>query len=172
MISSWNKTIKGSDNEEALLGAIGPSVETLFTEYPLRPGFKRGVSPELAKRLNPPPLPTWVFWTTAGVALGAGVLSGGAALMAREKHESYNDTIRGSEPPSDSISNTVLRAKQEEAEIWDSATLGLLISAGILVVGASLEAIFTDWYGYGESGVDLAVVPAAAPRSMSAVLSW
>ena len=48
-----------AENGEELLAAIGPAVEHLFSEVPLRAGQTHGVDPKLALRLNPPPLPAW-----------------------------------------------------------------------------------------------------------------
>jgi hypothetical protein len=59
------------DNGEEFLGVVGPAVEALFPERSLKPGATRGVAPDLAVRLNPPPLDPWAFWTGVGVTTGA-----------------------------------------------------------------------------------------------------
>ncbi|MDP2340716.1 MAG: hypothetical protein Q8O67_07155 [Deltaproteobacteria bacterium] len=63
---------------EEFLAAVGPAVEKLFPTEQLRGGQVRGVPPEQARRLNPPPLPLWAPVATASAALIA--LAGGAAV--------------------------------------------------------------------------------------------
>jgi hypothetical protein len=63
---------------EEFLAAVGPAVEKLFPEQRLRVGQVRGVPPEQARRLNPPPLPLWAPASTGAGALIA--LAGAAAV--------------------------------------------------------------------------------------------
>lgn len=77
------------DGEE-LLAIVGPTVAALYPERALRAGAVRGVEAEVIRRLNPPPLPRWVFFTTLGLALGAGAASGGFYALAQDgygKHQ-------------------------------------------------------------------------------------
>jgi hypothetical protein len=53
---SYNQRFEAGNGEE-LLVAVGPGVEELFPDRPLRAGEERGVPAEVAARLNPPPLP-------------------------------------------------------------------------------------------------------------------
>jgi hypothetical protein len=46
---------------EEFLAAIGPAVEQLLPDVPMRPGMKRGVSEKVLLRLRPPPLQPWTF---------------------------------------------------------------------------------------------------------------
>src|SRR5207237_799216 len=47
---SVNKVLPAQNGAE-FLGEIGPAVETLFPDVPIRAGQTRGISPEIAKRL-------------------------------------------------------------------------------------------------------------------------
>ncbi len=68
-------------NGEELLVAIGPAVEELFADVPLRSGKTRGVPKEVALRLNPPPLPPWVVVAGATTAGAAAALSATTAAL-------------------------------------------------------------------------------------------
>jgi len=167
---SVNRRLTTGDGEE-FLAAIGPAIEQLYPEYAPRPGAERGVPKEVALALNPPPLPTWAFWLTAGAAAGVGLLGGGATLISKSKYDQYNHDIRTSQPPGSLVDASLLRRERDEAEAWDQAKLGLLISAGVLALAAGLEALFTDWHGYGDAEIGLSLVPGAgAPASGAAVI--
>jgi len=169
---SINRRLTPEDGAE-FLAAIGPIVEQLYQGYPLRPGTERGVADEVALSLNPPPLPTWVFWATAGAAVGVGALGGGAALITKSKYDDYNHTFRESQ--NEVLANSVLEDKKSEAETWGQAMLGLLVTAGVLAAGAGLEAVFTDWHGYGEADIGLSAIVGPTQRGgamAGGVLSW
>lgn len=130
---------------EELLAAIGPAVDELFAEHPLRPGQVSGVEPELALRINPPPLPPWVFWTTtvaAGALAVATVGAGAAHLSARTTF-----SVQGA---ADIVDGAAL--KQTEGVIAGSA-LGFWVGVGatsVVVAAAGVEALFVDWRGHRE----------------------
>src|SRR5690606_31599491 len=73
------RTLAAADGEE-FLAALGPVVAELFSERELREGAERGVDPQMAVRLNPPPLPVWSFWSAVVVtgAAAAGTAVAGA----------------------------------------------------------------------------------------------
>lgn len=132
---------------EEFLAMVGPAVSQLFQDRPLREGQTEGVSPELALRVNPPPLPPWLFWTTASTS-GALLLAAGATLA-----------ING-------LLFTQVNARQEEARITPivgkdllelrsqndlaaTSTLVLVGAAALAGATAAGMAFFTDWHGYG-----------------------
>jgi hypothetical protein len=136
-------------NGEEVLAAVGPSVEKLFPELPLRPGEKRGVSPEMALRLNPPPVPVWGFITSASIA-GVGVLLTGTvfALWAASQ-QSYKDLA--SSAVAAPVAGVQLVDKEHtmrdaEAAMWTCAAVTVVAGA---VTGAL--APFTDWQGYAKA---------------------
>ena len=129
---------------EACLAAVGPAVEQLFPDMPLRPGAVRGVAPELAMRLNPPPLPRWVFVTTAGAAGGA-VLGASAAFLVNGL--AYSNAATAAE-------GSVGGKAVEGAELTGTvsvvrATFWTGVGVSALAVGlgatAGVVALFTDW---------------------------
>src|SRR6185295_1822879 len=80
---------------EELLALIGPAVQTMFPERGLLKGKTRGVDKDVARKLNPPPLPRWVFFATAGTGAAAG--AGGAAFgyLARQSYARYRSMADG-----------------------------------------------------------------------------
>jgi hypothetical protein len=140
-----NKRLEAASGEETL-AVVGPAIEELFPEYPLRPGQTRGVDPELAVRLNPPPLDTWVFWTGVGLSGGALLLSsvalaanGGAFAMATAD---TNASIDGDPIDGKALQGTISVIR---ASFWTAVvTAGLAVALGS---ATGVSALFTDWQG-------------------------
>jgi hypothetical protein len=133
---------------EEFLAAIGPAIEQLFPDRELRPGQTRGVSPELARLLSPPPLPLWSFTSAAigtGALAAAAVLVGGAFAALRINYEMQLNAAK---------QDGVRWAELEQQQPVINTTL---VVAGVLVVaaagagaGTGVMALFTDWYGAGD----------------------
>ena len=132
---------------EEFLAAIGPAVEELFAEFELRPGAVRGVPPEVALRLNPPPLPPWVFWTTtataaaltAATAAGLGINLVLQAQVIEKQGLALTTSVPGTEL------NT-LRGQNDAAA---TATVVAGLAAGVVGLAAAGVSLFTDWTGAG-----------------------
>lgn len=141
---SFEQRLTPDDGEE-FLAALGPAVERLYPERALLPSMRRGVADEVALDLNPPPLPLWVFATTAsGAALLA--LAGAAATVAAGlSYASYHDVTAGSVPPGPPVSNTELQALAAQAQGWDLARGVLYGATALVAVAAVVEVFFTDW---------------------------
>ena len=144
------------DGEELLM-VVGPVVESLFPDRPLKPGRVRGVEEAAIRRLNPPPLPRWAPLATLGVAAVA--LAGGATfgLQSRNAEQLYNEGAQRSltEP----VSGSFLKGLEEDATGSASRANLLFAVGGGLVLTAAIEALFTDWRGDGD-------VPQIAPMVM------
>jgi hypothetical protein len=139
-------------NGGEFLGVIGPIVAELFADLPLRRGAVRGVTPEVARALSPPPVPPWATWATAGVGV-AGIAAGGVLVAsATQLHAGYVDY-----------------ANRGKNEVIDGATLvdkgnaaNTTLNAGVVVgaVGVGLGAVagamavFTDWDGISSKAGD------------------
>ncbi len=140
------RRFKDADGE-AFLAAIGPAVGELFPERPLRPGAKRGVDPELGLLLNPPPIPTWVFWS-ATVATGAVALGATAALAA---NIAAIVDVTSYKTAADPFVVETFNQKALTADVSAYAFYGLV---GVTLVGAAtvgVLALFTDFWGYGDA---------------------
>jgi len=149
VVTTVDERLEAGSGEE-FLAVLGPAVARLYPEHPLRPGTERGVPAEVALQLDPPPLPTWIFWATSGTALALALGSVGATVMAGLRTDTYNTLAASSVPPGEPVDATELDALRSEVGIWDVTRWSLLGSAGVLVIAAGFEAIFTDWEGYGD----------------------
>jgi hypothetical protein len=145
VVASDQRRLTRAKGEE-LLGAVGPLVQALFADRPLRAGRVRGVEKEVALRLNPPPLPRWTFYATAGAALAAA--AGGATYgwLARDAKSQYSSAAQRS--LTESVSGRQLKDLEETASSRARTANVLFVAAGVLGVGAGIEAFFTDWHGY------------------------
>lgn len=148
-----------SGTGEELLGAVGPAIEELFPEMPLRAGRTRGVSIDAVQMLNPPPLPTWAFWTTAGASVAAFAVAGAFGWSATTAEAEYQAAAKRAltEPVSGAELKTIGQRATSSAQAANIA----LIAAGGLALAAGIEAFFTDWHGYGEKAVDGGLVTLA-----------
>ena len=133
-------------NGEEFLVAVGPAVEELFPDVPLRPGAERGATKEMAIRLNPPPLPAWVFWTgaaaTTGLVVGASVV-GVLNVAAQDDYARYKTDA---DP-------FVLAVYEEKGRaVNDSAYAFFALAGGAtaLAIATGIAAFFTDFWGYAE----------------------
>jgi hypothetical protein len=133
---------------EEFLAAVGPAIEELFPGFPLRPGFERGVAKEVALRLNPPPLPPIVFWSTAGTTAVVGVAALGALGLNVKTWADNSGRLENA--TSQRIAATDVKAEQEliDQTFWASVVLGGGVAVG--TASSVVVALFTDWKGYGE----------------------
>ena len=143
----YNKRLKAESGQEFLL-AVGSAVEELYSDRPLREGAKRGVPKEVALRLNPPPLPPWVFYSAAGAAAGAGAVAGVFQLLANDAESDYNSFAKqGLNAP---ISGATLVEKEDRANgRVTNARVAIGLASGFAITAAVMY-FFTDWEGYGE----------------------
>lgn len=132
-------------NGEEFLAMVGPAIEQLFPEpaHALRAGQKRGVSEEVALRISPPPLPTWVFWTTTASAGVLGVAAGAALTVNLVLFEQVNTRERQAlEAPQPGKEVVDIRAQNDLAA---TSTIALGSAAVLATAGAGVVAMFTDW---------------------------
>ena len=140
--ASISRRMVVADGEE-FLAAIGPAVAELYPGYEPRPGQSRGVAAEVVARLNPPPLPRWVFLTTAGAAVAVGLAGGVTALSFKNAQDDYDATVRRS--LSEPVPVSTVRTHSDRVEDRALAANVLFAVAGGLALVAVLEAIFTQW---------------------------
>lgn len=134
-----------SANGEEVLAAIGPSTEKLFGEFPLRAGAVRGVSPEIALRLNPPPLSPTVFFVVAGSAAVVGVAAAGAAAVNAVLYgqaTTLQETALTQPVPGKAVVDA-----RAASDGWAVAAVALAATAGVLAASSGGVALFTDWRG-------------------------
>lgn len=140
-----------ADGGQAFLAAVGPVVEEIFPDYALRPNKERGVSIELVKSLNPPPLPPWVFWTSTGVVGGltaaGAVTSAVAAGFAYRYSLTHQSAIRGEE-----VSGADLKSQADLADRATVAAGSLFATAVIGGLAAAATYFYTDFSPELEEG--------------------
>ena len=153
-----------ADGEE-LLRAVGPLVNALYPERPLRADASRGVSAEALRRLNPPPLPRWAFAATATAAatsLAAGATFAVLAQRSRSDLQHLVDRSQTQVVPGSEV-KTLQDSLDRNATM---ANVFLGVGAG-LAVAAVAEAFFTDWHDYRSQ-----VLVAPAPRGATIAAVW
>jgi hypothetical protein len=144
---SVTQRLRAAGGEESL-AMVGPAIETLFDDFPLRDGLVRGVAPELGLRLNPPPVPMWGFGVvaaTAIVATATAAVAGGINIAAWADGQKL-----AAEAEQGVVEASVLQAKNEAVETSFTVTVATGSVAGAAVVATGLVALFTDFHGYGE----------------------
>jgi hypothetical protein len=139
-----------TDTRVALLQSVPDAVAKAFPDFPLRPGAARGIDDQALLRLDPPPLPTPVFWSltgTAGALAVATAVAGGATWIAWSTRR--EDAQRSVDTDVPAI-GAELRAQEDVAQtayvlMWVGVGLTALASGA-----AATSALYTDWHGYAE----------------------
>jgi hypothetical protein len=132
---------------EELLAAIGPAIEKLFPELPLKVGASRGVPRERARLLNPPPLPVWSTLAVGGAGLATVVSGAGALAFANAALASGQKLVDSSrEAPVDGL---LVVEQEQTAATFSSLGAGLIAGGVVVVTGAGVMALFTDWSNAG-----------------------
>ena len=134
-------------NGEELLGVVGPAVQEVFPDRKLRAGMTRGVDKAVALRLNPPPLPKWPFYVTAGAAVAAAAGGGVMGVLSKDAQKQWNDLAQQS--LTSPVPGSQLKSLEQSAQSRASTANVFFFAAGGLAVAAGVEAFFTDWHGYG-----------------------
>jgi hypothetical protein len=155
VVGTVDKRLKAEKGQE-FLAAVGPSVEELFPEYPLREGVTRGVPKEMALRLDPPPLPKWAFYTTAGAAVATLAAGGLFAYLAHDSENQWSDTVNTNTPGG--VPGSQLVHISDQAHSRAHTANALFITSGALAVTAGVMALFTDWHGYRNAPTATAAV--------------
>lgn len=143
MVSADSKVFDKRDGTE-LLAIVGPTVEALYPERPLKEGKTRGVDEAVIKRFNPPPLPKWVFIAT-GVAAVASAGAGGAFSFVQAERKSQWDYLAESSKEEPVPGADLMARQRETQEAWQNSLIFYGVAGGLAVV-AAIEAVFTDWH--------------------------
>lgn len=137
------RRIEGIDPAN-VLAAVGPVVQELFPDLPLKPGATRGVPEQTALRIHPPPLSPVVFWSLLGGAGAAVVVGGGLttwnAATASDALTDLDASVGGK--PADGA-----RLNEQLGTIRATfiGTIAAYGAAAALLGGAAIAAAFTDW---------------------------
>ncbi len=140
LVQNDTRTIEKSGGEE-MLALLGVQVEALFPGKELKPGKARGVDKETLRRLIPPPLPRTVFFATGGAAILAAGAGGIFGLQMRDAQTQYNGLTSSSTP----VAGSDLKKMENKASSSATIANAFFLGAGVLAVGAVVEAFLTDW---------------------------
>jgi hypothetical protein len=148
--------------DAAVLAMVGPAIEQLFPEHPVKVGETRGVAPTLHLRLSPPPVPVWATVSVAAGGLVALAASGGAVAVnqvlradavALAKSSTLEDPVSGRD--------LVEREGAVGAAFVTAVAAG--VSGAVVVAVAGVMALFTDWDGYADLDDDTKLGRAVPP---------
>lgn len=149
-IEQATATVKGQVNQrlvpadgEEFLGVVGASIEALFPDHALKKGASRGVAPEMAVRLRPPPFHPAVFWSGVGVT-GVGIAASSVVTALWVSAEDEIATLAGATESKDFVAAT------QHADDLRALTIGAWSATGVVAVAAAWTAIFVDWEGAGD----------------------
>lgn len=146
--AAFDERLVKADGEE-LLAVIGPAVEKLFADLPVRQGETRGVAPEKARLLHPPPLPVW-----STVAAGSSaIVVGGAALTAGLIAANLAATTQSDLDKSSSdarVDGALVLERQSQFQTLAVVSNALTAGAVVVAIAAGVMVPFTDWSGAGD----------------------
>ena len=129
---------------EELLALVGVAVESMYPELPLKAGKTRGIDADVLRRLNPPPLPRWVFATTLGASVVAAGVGATFRLLGNSLAAQYrtiaDDSTRA--PASGAQLAALRQGADSNAQL---ATIFWCVAGG-LAVAALVEVFFTNWW--------------------------
>jgi hypothetical protein len=144
---TYNQRLKAGSGQE-FLATVGPAVEDLFKNYELRGGVTRGVSKEVALRLDPPPIPMGATIGIGVTAVATAIAGGVFSLLALEAQNAYQASANNARDTGVAISGRELTQQGQIATTRATAANVLFGTAGGIAVVAVVMALFTDWKGY------------------------
>jgi hypothetical protein len=165
---SISKNLKKGDGEE-FLAVVGDVNKEMFPDKKYKAGATPGVTKEMAKRLSRPPLPRWVFFTTAGVAVAAAGAGAFFGMQGQSALDDYNSLVE--QAKSNVVQGADLNKKMSAVENANTNANISFIVAGTLAAAAIAEFFFTDWNPEPDRP---AVTPVVDPRTgtRGVALSW
>lgn len=131
------------DTGEEVLALIGPAVEQLFPDLPLRKSATRGVDPALAKKLNPPPLSPWLVQTTGATAGVLAVATGAAGVLWFVADGNLKDTYATAK--NSPVSAAQVTAQQEQTQLSNGA---FWIGVGLTTVAAAATGMMIPFTNF------------------------
>lgn len=146
VVSDYTQQITQAGGEE-LLASVGPIVEKLFSDIPLRAGETRGVAKEIALRLNPPPVPPVVWYAAAGttaVGIAASAVAGVFWSRADTSLHTSIELAKSSPQP-----GRLLLEQQNDVVTANALFWGIAGTTGALAIVTAVLVPFTDFQNIG-----------------------
>jgi hypothetical protein len=135
---------------DALLPLVGPAVEKLFADTPLRAGERAGVGEGAARVLHPPPLPPWLstsFFAAGGLGLAAAAVLGLSWQGAAATYATLGASAREG---GDVVYADALAQRDATGQAAATALATLAGASALVAVGGALSPL-TDWEGLATS---------------------
>lgn len=149
VLETFEQRLTGASGEE-FLATVGPAIEKLFPDHHLREGAERGVPDEMALRLNPPPVPTWGFYSVAGTALVSASVATGFGVAALVSKDRFETTVAAGSADSPANGAEVV-GFENDFRSQRNLSNAFWISTGVLAIATGVVYFFTDWEGYQEA---------------------
>jgi len=131
---------------EELVAAVGEVGAELMRDHDLMQGERRGAQTIMVQLLNPPPLRPWTFVATAGAAVAGAGTALGFVIAASSAKSDWDRLVRtGRTAPVDGGELLATEQRVRSRALTGQILFGV---ASAFVVGAVVEALFTDWHGY------------------------
>lgn len=133
-----------ANSSDTLLAAVGPAVQKLFPERALRPGFSRGVSDKIERRLHPPPLPPWALISLLSSA-GASAL--GTSVVGVLAWTRVGDFVAYQTDPAHQSAYDLATHNRlgSEAQTWTTTAAVLGGATGALALAAAIAWPLTNF---------------------------
>jgi hypothetical protein len=143
----WRGVIPGDFTSDEKGFTMEYFVETADATGPLlKVGSERSpltleVSAGTLAQARPPPLPRWLFITTASVAAASGAAAGGLGLAFNAAQESYRRQLVGG----GTIDGAMLAQQRLQGEQLATATNGALIAFGVTAIATAIMLPLTNF---------------------------
>jgi hypothetical protein len=156
-IDQANQEVKGAVSERvadvdlaALLPLIGPAIERLFPDAPLRAGEKAGVDDRAVRVLRPPPLPP-VVATSMFVVTGLSVAATTALFVAADgERRSYEELATRASAQAGSVLYRDVVAEYDAVQSANTLAWGLLGVSSLAFLTSGILSVFSDWEGLAD----------------------
>lgn len=141
-VGAISKRLAPAQGEE-FLAEVGPSVEKMFKDKPLRTGAVRGVPPAETRRLNPPPLSPWMPAVTGAAGMIVLAAGAGAGLAALGEEGAHRDLLE--EATATPVSGSLVVEAGKRAQSYAVVANLLYGVAAVTGLGALAMVPFTNF---------------------------
>ncbi len=144
---SWHGTLPGEYTASESGFALEYYVETRDSSGPLlrrgEPATPLAIAISAGAVEVRPPLPRWVFWTSASGAVLLGLAGGGLGLAARSAQEDYS--AYAGQSTDRTIDGAVLAEKAQSGRTLADGATWAFVGAGVFALASAATFPFTDW---------------------------
>lgn len=99
------------------------------------------VTPGTIAQARPPPLPRWLFFTSAALTVAAGGTAGGLAAAFHSTQDGYKAQLASGQP----LEGSTLTQQRQLGDQLAAGTNGALIAVGVTAIATAIIAALTDF---------------------------